>query len=588
MNTETIQNIKKIVAEILGVSDAKISLSTGVGDIPEWDSLAQLSIVTTLEEKYNIDIDPEIMMDVSTVSDLVQLVDGFETGTTSDIKAEPTLISPRISLSPRKVRENVIAPYNNQPIVCTLMQRALEQPAKTAIIFAHDSINYFQLVCGAQAAANWLQQRGVKRGDTIAVYSEKIKEFYYVYFGAHLLGAAVLNLDPEIKAERRAFIYEQTKPSLSIGNVADVDVTYAEIDVITQPHIPFIGPEMEDISDIMFTTGTTGAPKGVLLTHKNISAAAYHINTFIGTDDSDVDVIALPICHSFGIGRSRCLLAVGGTIVMAPGFSNAKRLLAIMQSYKATGLAIVPAAWSYLHQMSGDKLAEYASSLRYIEIGGAPMPESTRRHLMKLFPHTRICMYYGLTEASRSTFMEFHSESDHLRTCGRPSPGVEVAIFSEEGIRLSADEEGEICIKGDHVMTGYLHTSRENTYYGDFFRSGDWGKIDSSGYVHVHSRKKDMINTGGKKVSPEELENILNSIPGILESACVPAPDPKGILGEVVKAILVSNGSTKPADEHIRTIMGERVEHYKVPVFIEWRNSIQRTATGKIQRQFMK
>ena len=112
--------------------------------------------------------------------------------------------------------------------------------------------------------------------------------------------------------------------------------------------------------------------------------------------------------------------------------------------------------------------------------------------------------------------------------------------------------------------------------------------IDADGYVYVHSRKKDMINTGGKKVSPEELEDILNTIPGIFESACVPAPDPNGILGEVVKAIVVSDGSERPTDETIRSIMTNRVEHYKVPVFVEWRDNIQRTATGKIQRQFMK
>ncbi len=584
----SLQEVKSIAAELLGVDVDSLRTTTGVGDIPEWDSLAQLSIVTTLEERYNLNIDPEVMLEVSTIADLVQLVDGCLASSGKESKRPPSSANTPVNSFRSLYKDTQLPPYDTQPVVCTIMQRAAETPAKTALIFAHDSINYFQLIQGAQAAAAWLTKRGVKRGDTIAVYSEKQKEFYFVYFGAHLLGAAVLNLDPEIKEERRSFIFAQTAPCLSIGNVIHADARYSDIDIITQPEIPFEGPDMEDIADIMFTTGTTGTPKGVLLTQRNVATSAWHINTFIGTTGDDIDVIALPICHSFGIGRSRCLLVVGGTIVMAPGFSNAKRLFSIIQSYRATGLAIVPAAWSYLHQMSGDKLSEYASSLRYIEIGGAPMPEHTRRHLMSLFPHTRICMYYGLTEASRSTFMEFHTESLHLKTCGRPSPGVEIAIFSENGRRLSFGEEGEICIKGNHVMKGYLHTPRESTYYGEYFRSGDWGMIDSEGYIHVHSRKKDMINTGGKKVSPEELEDILNTIPGIAESACVPAPDPNGILGEVVKAILVADGSDSPSDESVRSIMSKRVEHYKVPVFIEWREKIQRTATGKIQRQLMK
>lgn len=584
----SLQEVKEIAAELLGVDINSLKTTTGVGDIPEWDSLAQLSIVTTLEEKYNLNIDPEVMMEVSTIADLVQLVDGHVSSSKEQSKHIAYTATIPVNTSHHQYEGTQLPPYDTQPVVCTIMQRAAETPAKTALIFAHESINYFQLIQGAQAAAAWLKKRGVKRGDTVAVYSEKQKEFYFVYFGIHLLGAAVLNLDPEIKEERRSFIYAQTAPSLSIGNVIHADARYSDIDIVTQPSVPFDGPDMEDIADIMFTTGTTGAPKGVILTQRNVAAAAWHINSFIGTTGDDIDVIALPICHSFGIGRSRCLLVVGGTIVMAPGFSNVKRLFSIIQNYKATGLAIVPAAWSYLHQMSGDKIAEFASSLRYIEIGGAPMPEYTRRHLMNLFPHTRICMYYGLTEASRSTFMEFHSESLHLDTCGRPSPGVEVAVFSENGELLSSGMEGEICIKGNHVMKGYLHTPRESTYYGEYFRSGDWGMIDADGYVYVHSRKKDMINTGGKKVSPEELEDILNTIPGIFESACVPAPDPNGILGEVVKAIVVSDGSERPTDETIRSIMTNRVEHYKVPVFVEWRDNIQRTATGKIQRQFMK
>lgn len=583
-----LQEVKEIVAELLGVSVNCLSSATKVGDIPEWDSLAQLSIVTTLEERYDVDIDPEIMMDVSSIADLVKLVEGdvvHEDKRSKDIFTTKKL--PAFDNLVENARV-LIPPYDNQPIINTIIQRAAEFPSKTALVFPYESINYLQLVKGAQAAAYWLQKRGIKRGDSLAIYSEKRKEFYFIYFGAHLLGAAVINLDPEIKDERRAFIYEQANPCMSIGSVHEVDAHYEDVDVITQPDKPYAGPSLDDVADIMFTTGTTGTPKGVVLTQKNIASAAWHINTFIGTNGHDVDVIALPICHSFGIGRSRCLLAVGGTIVMAPGFSNVKRLLTIMQEYRASGLAIVPAAWSYLHQMSGDKLAEYASSLRYIEIGGAPMSVETRRHLMALFPKTRICMYYGLTEASRSTFMEFHSESEHLETCGRPSPGVDVAIFSEDGVRLSNNQEGEICIRGNHVMQGYLSTSRESTYYGDYFRSGDWGIIDSEGYVQVLSRKKDMINTGGKKVSPEELESILNTIPGVLESACVPAADPNGVLGEVVKAILVSDGSTRPSDSQVRAIMGQRLEHYKIPVFIEWRDKLQRTETGKMQRQLMK
>lgn len=580
--------VRETIADILEVPVETLTDKLGVGDIPQWESLAHMAILTTLEEEYGLHIPEEQMMDLATVGSIVS----FACGTAAP--SAVSLVSSAPVSAPEPVSDTAAAPtvpaYDKQPVVLTLQQRADEHPAKTALIFDDEAVTYRQLVHGIRRAASFLQEQGVKAGDVVALYAEKSKEFYFCYFGVHLMGAAVLNLDPAIKEERRSFIFEQTKPCYCLGSGLMADKPFSELHLEQyELNEELSAPPMDAVAEIMFTTGTTGAPKGVLLTQANIAASSYHINTFLGTNGNDVDAIALPVCHSFGIGRSRCMLTVGGTIVLVPGFSNPMKLFTTMRDYKVTGLAIVPAAWAYLHQMSGDKLAEYATHLRYMEIGGAPMPVETKRHLMELFPNARICMYYGLTEASRSTFMEFRTESEHLDSVGRPSPGVAVRIYSEDGLLLTPGKEGEICIKGNHVMKGYLHDTGENSYYGDYFRSGDWGYMDKEGYIHVCSRKKDMINVGGKKVSPEEVETILNSIPGVAESACVAAPDPQGILGEVVKAIVVSDGvSPKPEDETIIAVTAERLEHYKVPVFIEWRDAVTRTASGKIQRQFMK
>lgn len=587
----TAAEVRETIAGILEVPVDTLTDKLGVGDIPQWESLAHMAILTTLEEEYGLHIPEEQMMDLATVGSII----AFACGTAAPSAISQVSPSPAISASvPEPVADSIAAPtvpaYDKQPVVLTLQQRADEHPAKTALIFDDEAVTYRQLVHGIRRAVTFLQEQGVKAGDVVALYAEKTKEFYFCYFGVHLMGAAVLNLDPAIKEERRRFIFEQTQPCYCLGSGLMADKPFSELHLEQYaPNEELTAPAMDAVAEIMFTTGTTGAPKGVLLTQANIAASSYHINTFLGTNGNDVDAIALPVCHSFGIGRSRCMLTVGGTIVLVPGFSNPMKLFTTMHDYKVTGLAIVPAAWAYLYQMSGDKLAEYATHLRYMEIGGAPMPVETKHHLMELFPNARICMYYGLTEASRSTFMEFRSESEHLDSVGRPSPGVAVRIYSEDGRLLTPGNEGEICIKGNHVMKGYLHDTGENTYYGSYFRSGDWGYMDKAGYIHVCSRKKDMINVGGKKVSPEEVETILNSIPGVTESACVAAPDPQGILGEVVKAIVVSDGVTpQPTDETIIAVTSERLEHYKVPVFIEWRDAITRTASGKIQRQFMK
>lgn len=589
----TAADVRETIAGILEVPVETLTDKLGVGDIPQWESLAHMAILTTLEEEYGLRIPEEQMMNLATVGNIIAFACGSATSSAiSEVNLTPDVSesAPCLCHDTPAAAAPTVPAYDKQPVVLTLQQRADEHPAKTALIFDSEAVTYRQLVYGIRCAVTFLLEQGVKASDVVALYAEKTKEFYFCYFGVHLMGATVLNLDPAIKEERRCYIFEQTHPVLCLGSGLLSDKAFAAIDFAHYaPNQELVAPPMDAVAEIMFTTGTTGIPKGVLLTQANIAASAYHINTFLGTNGNDVDAIALPVCHSFGIGRSRCMLTVGGTIVLVPGFSNPMKLFTTMRDYKVTGLAIVPAAWAYLHQMSGDKLAEYATHLRYMEIGGAPMPVETKQHLADLFPQARICMYYGLTEASRSTFMEFRTESEHLDSVGRPSPGVEVRIYSEEGQLMPAGEEGEICIKGNHVMKGYLHDIGTTTYHGDFFRSGDWGYLDTNGYVHVCSRKKDMINVGGKKVSPEEVETILNSIPGIAESACVSAPDPHGILGEVVKAILVSDGITpKPSNETVISFTGNRVEHYKVPVFIEWREALARTASGKIQRQFMK
>lgn len=581
--------IREMIAGILEIPASSLPDTLGVGDVPQWDSLAQMAIMTTLEDECGLSVPEERMMELSTVGQIIAFAGG---GGVSPVPAAEPAPAAVCSRAAEAVADTPAAPalpaYNRQPVVLAIQQRADEHPAKAAIVFEHDAVTYRQLVLGMRSAAAYLRQKGVKPGDVVALYAEKTKEFYHCYFGAHLMGAAVLNLDASTKEERLNYVFGQTHPALCLGSGLKADARFDEIGLEQfAPDTELTAPPMEAVADIMFTTGTTGEPKGVPLTHANLAAAAWQINSFIGTCADDVEVLALPICHSFGMGRSRCVLAAGGTLVPVPGFSNPKRLFAAMDQYRATGLAFVPAAWAYLQKMSGDALAAHAASLRYIEIGSAAMDTATRRHLMELFPHTRICMHYGLTEASRSAFIEFHSQSGHLDSAGLPAPHVQISILSPVGTPVQTGEEGEICIKGDHVVAAYLNQPAAACRHGEYFRTGDWGMLDADGYLHVLSRTKDIINTGGKKVSPDEVEGILCSIPGVAEAACVPAPDPQGVLGEVVRAVLVSDGTPHPTDATLRAAVAAQAEAYKVPAVIEWRDSLPKTESGKLQRRLV-
>lgn len=565
------QEIIELVAGILAVPAEALSLQTGAGDLPEWDSLAQVAIVTTVEEEYQLNLDPDSLMDIATIADLVALVDGRDSESVAPIPSPET-----------PVHQMAV-----ETVVGSICRIAEYQPAATALVIGNAAVTYRQLVDSIASVAEWYCAQGVKSGDCVALGAVKSKEFIACYFAAHALGATVVNLDPELNAERLKYILGVTNPTLLVGVNHENSLPFSAVDmdsVAVMPELP--APDM--VADLMFTTGTTGEPKGVPLTHANLAAAAVQINRFIGNNATDVEVVALPICHSFGMGRVRCVLSVGGTVVLVPGFSNVKLLFHTLKAYKATGFAFVPAAWAYLQRMSSDKLAEYASTLRYIEIGSAPMSAEARLHLMRLFPKTRICMHYGLTEASRSTFIEFHSEASHLHTAGKPAFGVQVRIYSESGILMPTGEEGEICVKGHHVMQHYLDANpAEKVHFDGFFRTGDWGVLDSAGYLTVLSRTKDIINCGGKKISPEEVEAVLLTVPGVAECACVPMPDPQGLLGEVVKAILVSEASPRPDAQTLHSVVASKLESYKCPVVYEWRASLPRTASGKLQRRML-
>jgi len=441
-------------------------------------------------------------------------------------------------------------------------------------------------------AASWFCHHA-ERGDRVIASASKSIEFVYAYFGAHLAGMICVPIDPETNETRLQRIIDVAKPSLIVGElrnhgdhqVIPFEECHQELENLRIRINEF--PKEDDVADLLFTTGTTGLPKGVTLTFANQMAAAENINTFIGNTADDVEMLALPISHSFGLGRLRCIFAKGATLVMLGSFASMKKFFGEMERCHVTGFGMVPASWSYILKMSGEKIGQYAGQLKYIEIGSAFMPLENKQKLMNLLPKTHICMHYGLTEASRSAFISFHDDTIHLISAGKASPNTEVAVFSEQGERLKANEDGEICVKGGHVCSDYWGMPKEvfeKDFFDGYFRTGDWGHIDEDGYIYLVSRKKEIINVGGKKVSPIEVEEHLNEIEGIEESACVGVHD--DVLGEVVKAFCVC--SREVDFEEVKKILFKKIETYKIPAFFEVIQELPKTQNGKLQRLKLK
>lgn len=470
------------------------------------------------------------------------------------------------------------------PLLNSIWAHARKAPDKLAVVFGERIVTYAELKNGILSAAAYLQGQGVCAGDCLGIVSKKGLDFIELYFAGQLLGAVNVVLDPEANVKRLEYIRSLTRPKIVVE-----EVPAAKPGVKNLPEIGnSVDLTVDDPAEIVFTTGTTGTAKGVVLTHANIYGSASNINSFIGNGPDEVEILGLPLCHSFGLGRLRCTLLKGATLVVLPNFANVKAFFAAIEKYHATGFGMVPAIWAYIRKISGKRIAKYAAQIRYIEIGSAAMPLESKKELCEIFPTTRICHHYGLTEASRATFMEYHECIDDLTTIGREaSDQVSIKIFNEQGVEVPDGEPGEMCVKGNMVTRGYLKPEESATaYFGDYFRTGDGGYRGPNGNLYLVSRLKELINVGGKKVSPVEVEDAIIAL-GVEDCVVVGVPDPAGILGEVPKCYVLKGGTGLAFDEIGAALVG-KLEPYKIPAAWEWIDAIPKTASGKKQRLQLK
>ncbi len=478
--------------------------------------------------------------------------------------------------------------YCHSPLLQALQEHSESIGDKTALIVGNQKITYKQLLLQARKAASLLRNCNVTVGQTIILSAHKDVEFIYLYLGAQILGVINVIVDASSNQDRLNYIEQETQPAFCFGYNSE-HFSSCKFDQLDLDQIePYDVKELENvtqdsIAEIMFTTGTTGNPKGVCLSYANIFGSADNVNSFVGNSAEEVEILCLPICHSFGLGTIRCNIIKGATVVLLGSFANVRQFIKAIEQYEGTGFRVVPAAWAYIRKISGRRIEKYANQIKYIEIGSAPMPLATKQEMLEMFPNTRICMHYGLTEASRNCFIEFH-DSEHLESIGKPvCDKVDVKLFDEIGNEVPTGRRGELCVKGNMVLLQYLEEKENETaFWGDYFRTGDIGYKDKDGYLYLLGREKELINVGGKKVSPMEVEDIICSL-GVGDCVCVPMKDPDGIMGELVKC-LVLKGSTQLSFEEIAERLQGKLEPYKRPSKYEWVNDIPKTLSGKKQR----
>jgi long-chain acyl-CoA synthetase len=471
-------------------------------------------------------------------------------------------------------------------LVSRLADEVSQHPEKPAVRSAGVVLTYAEFWRRIQSAAQRLRAAGVHKGDRVLITDPNNAGIPILYFALHFIGAIVVPVSPDmpnlvvssIAADCEAVCIVTDRP------LAGMPCALARAGEITAPAesntnlSPACGSG--DVADILYTSGTTGKRKGVVLTQANILAAAENINAFTRTRPDDVEVVPLPLSHSFGLGRLRCLALAGHTIVLVPGVGNGIPVIRALMSSQATALAMVPAGFEILHEVTRDALAGFA--LRYVEIGSAPMRPQTRQWLIETLPNTRICHHYGLTEASRAAFTEYHADRHKTGSAGRASPNVEIFICDSSLQVLPPGLPGEIVVRGGMVMREYWRRPdlSEAALCALGLRTGDQGYLDGDGYLYLLGRRQDIINVGGRKVIPDEIEEALRAMRGVHDAACIGVPEP--ILGEQVKAYLVAERAIDLNE--VTSFLRPLVEEYKIPKILEQAHSLPRTVSGKLQR----
>ncbi|HJW97200.1 MAG TPA: class I adenylate-forming enzyme family protein [archaeon] len=474
-----------------------------------------------------------------------------------------------------------------------LENSATRLPDKEALISGERRLTYSEVNRIANRIRDFVCTKTGKQ-DAVAILLDNSIEFVASYFGILKAGCVAVPMDVNSSDQSLLFKARDSGAKLIISGRKFLDklkrsgvLEFAECsDCEKIPECPHAERHVSenDLSAILYTSGTTGEPKGVMIRHRNVVAATDNIVQLIGITENDIDVNALPYTHSFGLGHIHCYFRQGGTIVIQRNFINLNELLEKVIKERATSFSSPPAILKLLVENYSCRLSECAKNLRYIVTNTNFMPKETSLPFMGMLGETRVYMYYGLTEASRSSFNLLNENMEKVESVGRPAPNVEIRIVDDGMKDIPANQMGEIIIRGRHVVDGYWKRleETEKSIVNSWLRTGDMGYFDEEGYLWLVGRKDHMINVAGQKVSPLEIEKIASGFPGIRECAAVGCRD--DVLNEVVKLFVVGEGS----GEEIMRFCRARLENFKVPRYVEFVESLPKTEAGKIRRSFLR
>jgi amino acid adenylation domain-containing protein len=481
-----------------------------------------------------------------------------------------------------------------------LLDSAKRFPGKPALVAGSARLTYAELAARAAGLAAELKRQGVQRGDRVVVFLQNSPEAVISIFGTLMAGGVFSVVNPSTKADKLAYILNNctakaliTEPRLAaVATQAKAEAPAVAAMITTPFSFPdaaaprFAGIDL-DVAMIVYTSGSTGFPKGVTMTHANIVAAATSITTYLENTADDIVLSVLPLAFDYGLYQALMCAKVGATLILEKSFAFPQVILQKLKTERATGFPLVPTMAALLLQMK-DLVPGMFPDLRYITNTAAALPAAHILRLRELFPTTKLFSMYGLTECKRCTYLPPAELDRRPGSVGIAIPGTEAYVVNEGGERAQPGEVGELVIRGAHVMKGYWAdeaATNRALKQGPFpwekvLHTGDLFRTDEEGFLYFVGRKDDIIKTRGEKVSPKEVENVIYEIAGVREVCVIGVPD--AILGQALKAIVAADGVTE-ADiiRHCRA----RLEDFMVPAMVEFRGQLPKSENGKIARK---
>lgn len=593
-NTGDEKELEKRVLSILSknINGVDFEREKAIIDDGLIDSLSLISIVTLLEQQFNCKI-PYQRINAATfnsVSGIARMLSEIGGEVPSDEeKADPThtaKIGQPLALDSKDTEK---------PVVMRIFENAKAVPAKPAVI-ANDKVTSYQEIADMiLSVSDWLRDKGIKSGDRVIVQAVHRDTCIACYYAIHLLGAVLVPVEKTATKQRILEIAGDTGAKLIISlkkEEADIPwFTYQEVE--SKSHTAAYHPDM-DISfpsidlpcEMIFTTGTTGKSKGVLITHRNMAWYVYAVAKAVEMKEDNRFLLTTPLNHAGGLRRTHLMLANACCIVYLDGMSDLERYFSYIRKYEVTSLYLPPVTIRILLTRAGDELAKFKDQIDFVYSSSSPLPAGDCDSLRELLPETRLYNAYEASETPGVSANDYNKGVHDNNCLGKANEGTELGIQLESGeIVKDADVQGRVCVKGRMNMLEYDRepTLTASVKCGDWFVSSDLGHLDKEGNLYYEGREGDVINIGGYKIAPTDIEEVALMSGQCKECICIEAFDEYSI--PYIKLLTVPISEEKYDARLLADYLAQRLEAYKLPRKIEKTDAVSRTFNGKIDRK---